>query len=444
MRNLLLAGLCLVGSNALDSSKALSHLNMSFSGYTEAFGKSYGHAEHMMREEIFNERMEEILEHNAGGHSWEMGMNHFTDYTEAELKALRGYKRPHQDVVLGGSGFMQLGNDDTSCGAKDQACSNAKSCCGGLICGSSGSCEKPAGSTEAMDWSSQLATSMEVFNQGGCGSCWAVASAAAIQLQAAKKYPNFNKILSPENINKCAPNPMSCGGEGGCQGSTPQLAFEYLKTLAPAKGGLQSMDTYPYTASTGAQIPEPGCASSSSLSFLQTNLRSKPVEVPAVSMGDYIRVADNHAEHVMNALVSVGPLSVAVVGSGIQGYSKGVLSNCKSSVVDHAVVMMGFGKDAMTQLMYWNIRNSWGKEWGENGFFRLKRNYKTGTKTNGDAMQDKFHGEPCAWDNDPAKGVACKDKAGNYPKQTRVCGECGIVSDVLYPTQITVHPDLLK
>ena len=44
----------------------------------------------------------------------------------------------------------------------------------------------------------------------------AVAAAAAVQLQAAKLHPGFKKVLSPESINKCAPNPMACGGDGGC------------------------------------------------------------------------------------------------------------------------------------------------------------------------------------------------------------------------------------
>jgi len=446
---------CILASWAVatyaDSSQASSQLNQtSFSGYMQAFGKSYakGSAEHAMREKIFTQRLAEILDHNAGDHSWEMALNQFTDYTEGELQGLRGFKRPHKgDSMMGGSSGIQLSNDidDQSCLSKDQSCSNAQSCCGGLICGASGSCETPAEGAATMDWASKLPTSMEVFNQGPCGSCWAVAAAATVQLLAAKVEPKFNKILSPENINKCAPNPLSCGGEGGCQGSTPELAFDYLKSIGGAsKGGLTTMDHMPYTASTGSQIPDASCKSSS-LSFLQmTSLRSLRTEPPAVSIADWIKVKDNHAEHVMNALVSVGPLTVAVVGGGIQGYSKGVLSNCKSTVVDHAVVMTGFGKDAPTQMLYWNIRNSWGKEWGENGYLRIQRHYKKDTKTSGDPMTDaKFQGEPCAWDNDPAKGVACKDAHGKYPERTRVCGECGIVSDVAYPTGITVDPKLL-
>lgn len=429
------------------SSGASSQVNQSFSEYIQAFGKNYeiGSDEHRMREKIFTQRMAEILAHNVQGRSWRMGLNQFTDFTDAELQALRGFKRQHKGTnMIGGSSVMQLANDidDRSCGTKDQSCSNAQSCCGGLVCGASGNCVEPAAFTESMDWSSKIGTSMEVYNQGPCGSCWAVAAAAAVQLLAAKENPKFGKILSPENINKCAPNPLACGGTGGCQGSTPGLAFEYLKSLAPSKRGLTTMENLHYTASTGTTIPEPSC-SANSLSLIQSNLRSRQ-EPPAVVMNDWIRIKDNHAENVMNSLVSVGPLAVAVVGHGIQGYSEGVIDSCSSAVIDHAVVMMGYGKDTASNMLYWNIRNSWGKEWGEQGFFRVRRHYTHGTPTTGNPMtDDTFHGEPCAWDNDPAKGVACKDANGKYPTRTRVCGECGIVSDVAHPTGITVNPNLL-
>jgi C1A family cysteine protease len=451
MRIFLIAGLCIVGNNA-------SYVNQSFSEYIQAFGKDYmvGSAEHQMREKIFSQRMAEILAHNAQGRSWKMGLNQFTDHTDAELQALRGYRRQHTGTnLIQGTSVMQLTNenDDRSCGAKDQSCSNARSCCGGLICGASGNCEQPAGATEAMDWSSKISTSMEVYNQGPCGSCWAVAAAAAVQLLAAKENPKFSNILSPENINKCAPNPLSCGGTGGCGGSTPGLAFEYLKSLAPSKQGLTTMKNLAYTAQTSSTIPESSCPSTSS-SFLENNLRSgndnwvwgrKTQAAPSVIMNDWVKVKENHAENVMNSLVSVGPLAVAVVGHGIQGYSSGIIDSCKSAVIDHAVVMMGYGKDPSANMLYWNIRNSWGKEWGEKGFFRVQRHYAPGTKTSGNPMtDDNFHGEPCAWDNDPAKGVACKDDNGKYPTRTRVCGECGIVSDVAHPTGITVNPRLLS
>jgi cathepsin L len=452
LRTVFFVALLAVGSEA-GSSAAASQANHSFPRFMQTFGRNYvqGTTEYRMRENIFNRNLAEIVAHNAAGRPWLKGVNEFTDYTEPELLALRGYKRPHLESsnTYAGSSVLQLGTDDKACAAKSQSCSNEAACCGGLVCGSYAVCEEPAGATEAKDWST-LATSYAVFNQGGCGSCWALAAAAAIQLQAAKLNKGFDKILSPESINKCAPNPHACGGTGGCQGSTPGLAFDYLKGVAKSNVGLVSMKDLPYTASTDSDIPETDgdCKdwSNPSLSFLQMGNFRKRREIPSVVMGDYVKLPDNHAEKVMNSLVTVGPLAVAVVGSGIQGYSSGVMDNCNSAVVDHAVVMMGYGKENSNNMMYWNIRNSWGKSWGEQGFFRLQRHYAPNKATlTGDPMTDStFQGEPCAWDEDPAKGVACKDASGNYPKRTRVCGVCGIVSDVSYPIDIKVDSKLLS
>jgi len=420
----LIGGLLVIGCHA--SSNKLS-ANHTFAGYMAEFGKAYkkGSTEHFMREGIFNERMKEILAHNAAGHPWKMGLNEFTDWTEGELQSLRGYKRQHLGYSMPPSSVMQLGN----IGDEEPA-------------------DRPSGigATESLDYS-HLATSKEILSQGACGSCWAVAAAAAIQLHAAKQFPKFKQVLSPETINKCAPNPMECGGQGGCKGSTPGLAFEYVKSLG-AQGGLYPLDSMPYTATTGSTIPEPSC-SDPELSFLQVHGRGKQLRQttlqaarPAVSIGDFVMVEANSAPKVMDALVTQGPLAVAVVGSGIQGYSSGVINMCKSNVIDHAVVMMGFGKDADSGLKYWNIRNSWGTHWGEQGFFRVKRHYAPGVTSLLETSESA--GEPCGWDNDPAKGVACKNAKGEYPEKTWVCGVCGIVSDVGYPTGVSVHSALLS
>jgi C1A family cysteine protease len=40
---------------------------------------------------------------------------------------------------------------------------------------------------------------------------------------------------------------------------------------------------------------------------------------------------------------------------------------------NHAMVIVGFGHDPVTQLDYWKVRNSWGEEWGEDGYIRIQR-----------------------------------------------------------------------
>ena len=41
--------------------------------------------------------------------------------------------------------------------------------------------------------------------------------------------------------------------------------------------------------------------------------------------------------------------------------------------VDHSVLLVGWGVDKRTGEKFWILQNTWGQNWGENGFFRLRR-----------------------------------------------------------------------
>lgn len=84
----------------------------------------------------------------------------------------------------------------------------------------------------------------------------------------------------------------------------------------------------------------------------------------------------------LETLVCNGPVSISLrINDCIKNYQKGVIydgpdSDCGCSTVpstNHDAVLIGFGIDRFSPKCkgYWLIKNNWGSDWGEDGFFRL-------------------------------------------------------------------------
>lgn len=72
--------------------------------------------------------------------------------------------------------------------------------------------------------------------------------------------------------------------------------------------------------------------------------------------------------------LSLGPLSASIStdSDSMQFYHGGIMNpkHC-SDDVDHAIVIVGMGSS--NGVGYWKLRNSWGSDWGEEGYFRMHR-----------------------------------------------------------------------
>jgi C1A family cysteine protease len=63
--------------------------------------------------------------------------------------------------------------------------------------------------------------------------------------------------------------------------------------------------------------------------------------------------------------LKIKPVAVGISGFKLQFYKSGLFDDC-SKVIDHAVLVVGYKSG-----YGWKIKNSWGKDWGDKGFFWL-------------------------------------------------------------------------
>jgi len=132
-----------------------------------------------------------------------------------------------------------------------------------------------------------------------------------------------------------------------------QAAFQFIV----ANGGLCSESDYPYQAQDGT------CESSSCTSV--------------ATISGYQNVAAN-SEDALQAAAAQQPVSVAVdaAGDNWQFYSGGVLTGSCGTDLDHGVLVVGYGTSSGTP--YWMVKNSWGADWGDNGYIMLQRGSGSG------------------------------------------------------------------
>jgi cathepsin F len=193
------------------------------------------------------------------------------------------------------------------------------------------------------DWRTQGAVT-SVKYQGLCASCWAFATAANIESLYFRKYGKLVSF-SPQQMIDCSTSNL------GCSGGAVIYALQYLMQA----GGIQPFSSYPPTLTSGACQFNP----SLTVAKVQKYVKSDPNETKIKEM-----------------VYLVGPITVTMNGNLLQYYTTGIISasnaQCPPSVVNHSVVIVGYGTSPSGN-PFWIVKNSYGPNWGENGYFRILR-----------------------------------------------------------------------
>jgi len=209
--------------------------------------------------------------------------------------------------------------------------------------------DRTVGIPTTFDWRTKGAVS-PVKNQQSCGSCWTFSTAENIEGQWFLSGHTLVS-LSEQWIVDCShgclqSEPDLCNG--GCGGGLPWLAYEDIVK----NGGLTDEAHDPYV---GEQT-------------------SCPSGDPSVAKISNWTALDDNPTDIITFMVKQGPLSITLNADLLFSYSGGVItgdpSTCPNDQSDHAVLLVGYDNTQSPPL--WIVKNSWGADWGEQGYFRIE------------------------------------------------------------------------
>ena len=211
----------------------------------------------------------------------------------------------------------------------------------------------------SIDWRDNHKVST-VKNQETCGGCWAFSSSGAVESAYAIKN-NILYNLSQQELLDCSYL------NHGCNGGAMDLAFQYI-----IRNGLCTNLSYPYEAERG--------------------LCQKRNCEPVVQIKNFSDVTQNN-ETALAQAVSKQPVSVAIQANkrSFQMYQSGIYNDPECGTqLDHGVLVVGYGTDTDLNMSYWIIKNSWGTDWGENGYIRIAKDIEDERGQCGIAMDPSY------------------------------------------------------
>lgn len=291
-----------------------------YEAFIAKFNRNYVSVEeYEFRQRIFEDNLNYIKNFNSQGKSWTLGINRFADKTQEEVKSLLNY---HPTFSAGQASLGEITRPESP-------------------------------NDSEIDWR-KMDLVRPMRNQLDCGSCWAFAANEGVET-AWKVYNGLVKNetvdfpdLSEQLLVDCDKN------SAGCQGGFMDNAYFHYITQCPVHE-----HDYPYTARDGTCKEEGlNCATDPLLGWYEVTSFDDEALREALNLG-------------------VVPVAIEAENKDFYLYEGGVISGPDCGFqLDHGVGLVGehFEKNANgDEISVWDIKNSWGDEWGENGFARIER-----------------------------------------------------------------------
>ncbi|HNY87997.1 MAG TPA: C1 family peptidase, partial [Candidatus Hydrogenedentes bacterium] len=185
-----------------------------------------------------------------------------------------------------------------------------------------------------------------VKDQGSCGSCWAFSTMGVVE-SAILRADGVVVDLSEQHLLSCNTS------DWGCSGAT--WGYSWLIDQPDACGlvGAVFEADYPYTAT-------------------RWECRCDAPRHYRIREWGYVNGLRPSVDDIKQALMLHGPLGISIyTNAPFSAYGGGVYNACDPDAtlfdIDHAIMIVGWD-DALGDAGAWIIKNSWGADWGENGF----------------------------------------------------------------------------